>query len=131
MQTRRSKKRQAHRERLRQQKPPYLGPLRVMAEYGSSGIWVIGQVGVFRHGMIEHGDLRLPGEVAERFGRWIAAYEDRLEDPPPPPFDYGAFNREGRALAEALKRHVGAGTYVEFLPETDEGTGLGPPEEIG
>ena len=125
MKTRRSKKRQAHRERER--RPPWFEKLRVMAEYGSSGIWVIQQVGVFRHGMIEHGDLRLPAELSQRFENWIATYEQRIEDPAP--FNHETFNAEGRALAQALKQYVGSTTYVEFQSETAEG-GLNPSEEI-
>ena len=98
-----------------------------MADYGSSGIWALRQVGVFRHGMLEHGDLRLPEELSQRFRRWIEVYEQRLEGPAQ--FNHEIFNAEGRALAQALKHYVGSGTYVEFQSETAEG-GLNPPEEI-
>lgn len=132
MKTKRSKKRQVHRERRRQCKPPWFEKLRVMAEYGSSGIWVIQPVGGWRHSMIEHGDLRLPLELSLRFERWIETYTDayiqRLEDPVYV-FDHEAFNAEGRALAQVLKRHVGSTIYVELQSETAEG-GLNPPEEI-
>jgi len=110
MRTKRSKRRQAHRERERQ--PPWFEKLRVMADYGSSGIWAMQQIGVFRHGMLEHGDLRLPQELSQRFTRWIALYEQRLEEPAQ--FDHETFNTEGRALAQALKHYVGSTTYVEF-----------------
>ena len=47
-----------------------------MAEYSSSGIWVIGGgPKPFRHGMIEHATLRLPAALARRFDDWIEAYE--------------------------------------------------------
>jgi hypothetical protein len=92
--------------------------LRVMAEYGSSGVWLIGQQGAWRHVMIEHSSLRMPAELAEGFRRWIDWYERWLEDAP---FDTPPFNAEGRRLASALKRFVGPDVYVEFVPKTDRG----------
>lgn len=109
----------------RQQTP--IARLRVMAEYESSGIWIVRQQGVFRHGMIDHGDLRLPQKLAERFIRWIELYEKQLTAPSE--YDYESFNAEGRELARNLKRHVGSATHVEFIAETSEG-GVSPSEEI-
>lgn len=103
------------------------GKLRVMAEYDSSGIWMIRQMGVFRHGMVDHATLRLPPELARGFEQWIAQYEDQYENPEG--YDYIAFNAEGRRLAQALKRHFGEEASVEFQPETAEGS-IGPSEEI-
>lgn len=96
------------------------GPgLRVMAEYSSSGVWVIGGgPRPFRHGMIEHRDLRLPTPLAQRFDAWIEAYES-LDDA-----GATAFNLAGLQLATELKQVVGSGVYVEFVAEADGG-GLG------
>lgn len=101
--------------------------LRVMAEYGSSGIWGIGQQGLWRHGMIEHSALGLPADLAQRFEQWIDFYDTRLADNN---FDTAAFNRVGKTLALELKTHLGAAVYVEFVPEFDGGNGLGEAEEI-
>ncbi len=96
--------------------------LRVMAEYGSSGIWVAESVGPFRHGMIDHQKLGLPDELAERFGAWIERYWARLRDE----FDAKAFNAEGRALAVALKAFVGSETEVVYEGEAEDGGLLSP-----
>jgi len=101
--------------------------LRVMAEYSSSGIWLVQPIGVFRHGMLDHNALGLPRELAERFTQWIAQYEQKLFAPGE--FDVVTSNAEGRLLAQALKHHVGNRHSVEFLAETVEG-GLCLPEEI-
>lgn len=110
-----------------------------MAEYESSGIWVIGHIGPFRHGMIGHSSLDLPPELSARFDRWITHYLACLEDDYPDTkdgypelrdytFDIATFNEEGRELARALKAHVGPECYVEFQPEAENG--LGPAEVI-
>ena len=101
--------------------------LRVMAEYCSSGIWVIGQRGIWRHGMISHASLRLPTDLSERFEQWLDLYSTRLDDTN---FDTPSFNHTGRALATELKSYLGENVYVEFVPESDDGTGLGTAEEI-
>jgi hypothetical protein len=101
--------------------------LRVMADYASSGIWVVKPVGPFRHAMIEYHALRLPEELARRFTNWINEYWKVLDLPEE--FDLTAFNQQGRALARELKKHVGLETTVLFVPETKEG-GPGPEEEI-
>ena len=100
--------------------------LRVMAEYGSSGIWVAEPLGPFRHGMVEHKKLGLPDDLALRFAAWIEAYWARADHRP---LDVPAFNAEGRALATALKRFVGPDTQVVYEPELED-EGLGPPEII-
>jgi hypothetical protein len=100
--------------------------LRVMAEYGSSGIWAAEPVGPFRHGMIGTAQLGLPSDLAARFERWMEWYWRRLDDN----FDTSAFNTEGLALSRLLKRHVGSDTEVVFAPESEEG-GLLPEQVIG
>lgn len=102
--------------------------LRVMAEYGSSGIWVIGPIGPFRHGMIEHHALGLPLELAQQFDGWIMEYASPLENPDHP-LDIASFNATGRALAGALKRFLGPTCEVEYLPEQEDGS-LGAAEPI-
>lgn len=94
---------------------------RVMAEYGSSGIWAFsdGTTGAFRHGMVEHVALGLPFELSQRFAAWIATYEDhRLADT----LDVDAFNAEGLALANRLKAHLGSDIHVEFQGEAADGS---------
>jgi hypothetical protein len=88
-----------------------------MAEYGSSGIWVIEPSGPFRHGMIEHRRLGLPKDLAARFEAWIESYWRILDKSVP--FDKPAFVAEGRELARALKRFVGADVRVVYASEDD------------
>ncbi len=95
--------------------------LRIMAEYGSSGIWAAEPVGPFRHGMLSHGELGLTVQLAARFDTWIDRYWQRLDDE----FDAILFNAEGLELALELKRHVGPATEVVFAPESEDG-GLEP-----
>ncbi len=101
--------------------------LRVMAEYGSSGIWQVIEKGSFRHAMRDHSSLNLPPALSEAFSRWIARYEERLLAPGE--FDAGAFNAEGRRLARELRAHLGPAGSVEFVPEMADGS-LGDPEEM-
>jgi hypothetical protein len=91
--------------------------LRVMAEYDSSGIWVIEQVGPFRHSDVDYNWLGLPPNLAGRFKRWIitywAYYDQAMFDEEYPEFngfvfDIDTFNQEGRELAYRLKAHMGA-----------------------
>lgn len=119
-----------HAERLREG----YKQLRVMAEYGSSGIWAVGQQGAFRHGAVGYSALRLPTSLSRRFEAWIESYDDRLTfsdtvTTTNPAFDSEKFNAEGRLLAQALKAHVGPETYVEYLPELPDG-GLGLTEVV-
>jgi hypothetical protein len=100
--------------------------LRVMAEYGSSGIWVAEAFGPFRHGMIDYKRLGLPDELAAKFAAWVDRYWARADRRP---FDEAAFNAQGRSLAIALKEFVGPDTQVIFEPELEDG-GLGAPEII-
>jgi hypothetical protein len=99
--------------------------LRVMAEYASSGIWVIGKIGYFRHGMIEYSSLKLSPDLAKRFEQWIELYWGMLENN----LDVDEFNQIGRILARELKTHIGKSGYVEFVPELAMG-GLGEREII-
>jgi hypothetical protein len=111
--------------------------LRVMAEWSSSGIWMIGDYGGFRHAMVNPEQLGVPVELAERFRAWIAAWEagaslslpwsERINVAEVP--DYNQINEEGRVLARALKQHFGSDARVCFAPETPTGD-LAPEEEI-
>jgi hypothetical protein len=96
--------------------------LRVMAEYCSSGIWVIGEKGCFRHGMLEHSTLKLPPDLTQRFEQWIELYEENSTAN----FSLAEFNDIGRRLAQDLKSYLG-NSYVEFIPELIDG-GIGEPE---
>ncbi len=93
-----------------------------MAEYCSSGIWVIGKVSYFRHGMIEHSSLKLPPDLAKRFEQWIELYDENSAAN----FNLYQFNNIGRGLAQDLKNHLGNGS-VEFIPESIDG-GIGETE---
>jgi hypothetical protein len=96
--------------------------LRVMAEYGSSGIWEIGRIGCFQHGMLEHSTLKLPPDLTRRFEKWIELYEENLTTN----FNLAEFNNIGRGLAQDLTNYLGT-TSVEFIPESIEG-GIGKTE---
>jgi hypothetical protein len=98
--------------------------LRVMAEYCSSGIWVIGKIGCFRHGMIEHSSLKLPPDLTQRFEQWIELYNENLSDD----FKLADFNNIGRGLAQDLKNHLGTES-IEFVPASIDG-GVGETEII-
>ena len=88
--------------------------LRVMADYGSSGIWADGDFGAFRHGMVEHIDLSLPPDLAASFEAWIERYWERKQWDQS---DSESFNQAGRALAVRLKAFVGVNAVVAFQPE--------------
>ena len=107
--------------------------LRVMADDCSSGIWAIHALpeeGPFRHHMISYEALGLPKDLVELFDMWIAVYNAKFDAPEK--FDLDGHNTEGRALALALKHHVGSDTRVLFAPETkvERYGGCGPDEEI-
>lgn len=89
--------------------------LRVMAEYASSGIWVMEQTGPFRHYMIDWEALGLPEDLSRDFAAWIDTYwlclDGKLDLPP--------FNATGRSLARRLKDFMGADTYVEYDPQSE------------
>ncbi len=97
--------------------------LRVMAEYDSSGIWIIGTFGPFRHSMVGYDWLGLPPDLAQRFQHWIKRYDGCLDYPEFAHIGFNAseFNQIGRSLAQELKAHIGPEGYVEFQPELDEG----------
>ena len=98
--------------------------LRVMADYGTSGIWADGDIGPFRHGMVRHSDLSLPSDLSSAFDAWIDRYWARKQWGQS---DNESFNQTGRALAIQLKAFVGEATVVSFQPELWP-TGLGPEE---
>jgi hypothetical protein len=94
--------------------------IRVMAEYGSSGIWGFSEkeTGGWRHGMLEHRALKLPRELSDRFDQWILVYEDQH---PKDLLDTAAFNAEGMQLARLLKAFLGPTRYVEYQGEGNDG----------
>ncbi|MDD5059454.1 MAG: hypothetical protein PHQ60_16475 [Sideroxydans sp.] len=94
--------------------------IRVMAEYGSSGIWGFSEKGLggWRHGMLEHRALKLPKELSDRFDAWIRIYEDQN---PEGLLDTEAFNAEGMQLARLLKAFLGPNRHVEYQGEDKEG----------
>jgi len=90
-----------------------------MADYASSGIWVIGAAPPpWRHGMIEHETLGISSVLAHRFDEWIAWYE---RDHTAGKLDAARFEEEGLSLAGALKRELGSEVYVAFTPEPTDG----------
>lgn len=95
--------------------------IRVMAEYGSSGIWGFSEKGAggWRHGMLEHGALKLPKDLSDRFDRWILVYEDQN---PKDLLDTEAFNAEGMQLARLLKAFLGPTRHVEYQGEGKDGS---------
>jgi len=94
--------------------------IRVMAEYGSSGVWgySAGNDGGFRHGMIEHVELGLPPDLSRRLASWIEQYEEHNLAGT---LDTTAFNAEGHLLATLLKAHLGPERHVEFQGEAPDG----------
>jgi hypothetical protein len=95
----------APKENTMKHKTPQL-KIRVMADYGSSGIWGFSEKGLggWRHGELEHRDLKLPRELSERFDKWIRIYEDQN---PKDLLDTEAFTAEGMMLARLLKAFLG------------------------
>lgn len=76
--------------------------LRVMADYASSGIWVMEQTGPFRHGMIEYSELGISQELSNDFGNWIIGYDRALEGK----LDVDKFDKTGMSLAIRLKQEL-------------------------
>lgn len=95
--------------------------IRVMAEYGSSGLWAFSNPPAkgFRHGMLEHHRLKLPRALSDAFDLWIRCYED---DGPKDSFDAASFNAEGLRLATLLKLHLGPARYVEYQGVDQDGS---------
>lgn len=107
---------------MKRTKPPLR--LRVMAEYGSSGIWRVSDRGPFRHGMVEHASLDLPPDLAQAFDDWIERYTvENLAGT----LDKSSFNLEGHDLATRLKAFLstrGHTPHVELQGEAEDGSPL-------
>jgi hypothetical protein len=88
---------------------------RVMADYASSGIWLMRSAGPFRHQMVTYESLGLPKELSQRFEKWIASFDDR--DANEELKNIQQFNATGMGLARELKNFLGDKTYVEFQGE--------------
>ncbi len=101
-------------------KPPNPMKIRIMADYGSSGIWAFSDPPAqgFRHGMLEHQRLKLPKALSHAFDLWIQRYEDEA---PKDLLDIDAFNVEGLRLATLLKQYLGPQRHVEYQGEHEEG----------
>ncbi|MET0068384.1 MAG: hypothetical protein ABW076_18720 [Candidatus Thiodiazotropha sp.] len=102
---------------------------RVMAEYGSSGIWefVHDETGPWRHSMANYRRLGLPDELERDFKEWISDYEDKNLAGE---LDHVQFNCTGLSLAYRLYDHLDKSNYVEYQGEL-EGGDLDDPIEIG
>ena len=112
--------RRSRRRAAAARRPAEPGPLRlrVMADYGASGVWQIGSYAPFRHAMVPVDSLGLAPELVERFRGWIDRYGAIGE----PAFDLAAFNAEGRELARQLKAALGDRVAsVEFSSEAAGG----------
>lgn len=90
---------------------------RVMAEYTSSGIWAIGQVGPFRHCMIEHKSIMLPKWLAYAFNAWMEWYEDNLPAAESAERDIENYRRAGLPLAPELQAWI---EWYWYDPQADE-----------
>lgn len=96
--------------------------LRVMADYKSSGIWIMEEVlPGFRHGMISHEALNLPKELSDKFNKWIETKWTWLSKKPSKE-EVEEFNRVGSQLAQELKKFLGPEYYVEFESKPGEYT---------
>lgn len=91
--------------------------LRVMADYSSSGIWVMESMLGFRHGMVDYGSLGLPEDLANRFKRWINIHDNNLSDKG---LNLEDFDKMGLQLAKDLKKFLGTDAYVEYEPEKSD-----------
>lgn len=91
--------------------------LRVWAEDGSSGIWVIRYPGSRAAGgnLSDYGELGLSEELIGRFKAWQGKY-DEIDPWDRNRIDWRPHDEEGRSLARALKGEVGDAIYVEFDP---------------
>lgn len=95
--------------------------IRVMADYGCSGIWAFSDPPSkgFRHGMLEHHRLKLPAALSDAFDLWIRRYED---ENPKGLLNTVSFNAEGLRLATLLKQHLGPHRHVEYQGEERDGS---------
>ena len=99
--------------------------IRIMAEYASSGLWVVESSGPFRHGMISAHHLGLTPSLEIALNQWIALYHACQS----PDFNTCAFNQEGRRLALEVKRQLGERARVFFVAENADGS-IGDEEEM-
>lgn len=99
--------------------------LKVYPDWSSSGIWVYDDPsfrpqGGGSHYNIQYESLGLPSDLADRFKRWHAAFDESdYEDP----IDADWWWAEGRSLAQELKEFVGPEVRVIYR-------GKGREEEI-
>ncbi len=89
-----------------------------MAEYSSSGIWIIGGIGHFRHGMIEYHNLKISDRLEKLFKEWILYYEKKLDGD----FDVDILNADGLKLASELKSELGNAFEVRYAGEDADGS---------
>lgn len=95
--------------------------IRIMAEYGSSGVWEFikdsDQSG-WRHSMTTHERLGLSRELSARFKSWIETYENENISGE---LDHVSFNATGLSLAYEVYEQLGGENYVEFQGEGEDG----------
>lgn len=80
----------------------HIKSLRVMADYSSSGIWIIEQAGPFKHSMANYSDLGISEKLSNAFEKWITEYDKALEGK----LDKQLFDKTGRDLALDLKKEL-------------------------
>jgi hypothetical protein len=89
------------------------GTVRIYPAFGASGAWdVDGAV------LDPAADLGLPGDLVERFRRWIVDYDLMCE--PAAEIDAEVltrFDAEGLSIAQATRAHLGTGRRVFYAPE--------------
>jgi hypothetical protein len=95
----------------------FIKTVRVMADYGSSGIWLVETTGGFRHSMLGHDSLQLPESLSEAFDQWIEHYWKALDDPDS--YDEQWMISRGRELATELKRFLGPEVTVLYASEAN------------
>lgn len=88
-----------------------------MADYHSSGIWIMKPMLGFRHGMFSYEALGLPNDLKSKFKKWIEIYNARIDNQD---FDTKEFDRKGLELAKELKSFVGPQVYVEYEPQESD-----------
>lgn len=91
--------------------------VRVMADYGSSGLWVKFDAPdeMFRHGMAVPDDIGISQELADKLSLWIDKY-DTLENDEE---SVKKFDDEGRQLARLVKNELGKSVTVVYSPESN------------
>jgi hypothetical protein len=90
--------------------------IKVTADYGSSGLWVLPFPGsVSLGGCISPEETGLSPEARDKLAEWHKVFDEH-DDPWPEedPFDYATFDIKGLEVAKLLKTELGESVYVEY-----------------